>query len=181
MTDAIAENTQALNERVAEIDSNPDLSDTAKKRMAREAQDEYTKRHQELVRERREAQAQEEAQAERDVFSLRFPDSVITERDRQAYRDSYRDAFFRVRNLEDGELEEVLDGAEYTGDTPLAQAVYHRSVRRGVFPVANRYRETHPNAKQRWERHVDARQATEDPTRMLFEGFKRQGPTTLES
>jgi hypothetical protein len=176
MTEAIAENKQQLAERVEEIRSNRDLSDSAKQRMIGEAYDEAAERHGELVAERAEAAAREVVQRERAVFGLAYPKDAVTNRDKEAYRTSYRDAAFRVFNMEPENLERVLERAERIGDEQLAQAVYHEAVERGISGVAKRYRDARPNAQQRWEKYVSARQAGESTEGLLFSGYSSVGP-----
>lgn len=172
MTDAVAQNKQQLSERVEEIRSNRDLSDSAKQRLIGEAYDEAASHHGALVAERKEAAAREVAQRERSVFGLAYPKDAVTNRDKETYRQSYRDAAFRVFNMEP----ENLDRAERIGDEQLAQAVYHEAVERGISGVAKRYREARPDAQQRWEKYVSARRAGESTEGLLFSGYSSVGP-----
>jgi hypothetical protein len=176
MTDAVAQNKQQLSERVEEIRSNQDLSDSAKQRMIGEAYDEAANRHGELVAEREEAAAREVAQRERSVFGLAYPKDMVANRDKEAFRQSYRDAAFRVFNMEPKNLERVLDRAERIGDEQLAQAVYHEALERGMASLANRYREDRLDAQQRWEKYVSARKAGESTEGLLFSGYSSVGP-----
>jgi hypothetical protein len=176
MTDAIAENKQQLNERVEEIRANRDLNSAAKERMMQEAFGEAQKRHGELLREREEAYAREIAQLERDVFALSYPKDVVTNRDREVFRQSYRDAAFRVFSMERDSLERILDRADRIGDAQLAQAVYHEALERGMISLADRYREGRPDAKRRWDEYVSARQGGESVEGMLSTALSSMAP-----
>lgn len=167
MTEAITENTRRYEERAARIRGNRDLNDSAKRRRLEGAHGEAAERHEELIREREEARAREIATAERGVFGLSPPPSAVTERDRDAARRSYRDASFRVLDMDEGRLERVYERAERVGDAPLSQAVHHEAVERGLVRLADRYRETRPDAKKRWDRYVEDRRAADSTGGML--------------
>jgi hypothetical protein len=176
MTEAITQNKQQLTERIEEIRANRDLNSAAKERMMQEALGEAQKRHGELLAEREEEAAREVAQRERSVFKLNYPKDVVTSRDREAYRLSYRDAAFRVFNMEPENLERVLERAERIGDEQLAQAVYHETVERGMISLANRYREQRPDARRRWDEYAAARQAGESVEGMLSSALSSMAP-----
>jgi hypothetical protein len=176
MTDAIAENKQQLNERIEEIRANRDLNNAAKERMMQAALGEAQERHGDLVREREEAAAREVVQRERAVFGLAYPKDVVTSGDREVFRQSYRDAAFRVFNMEPENLERVLERAGRVGDEQLAQAVYHEAVERGMVSLANRYREERPDAKRRWDEYVAARQGGESVEGMLSTALSSMAP-----
>ena len=177
MTDAIAQNTQQFNEKVEQIRSERDLNDQAKQRMMAEAYEEAASRHDEFVREHEEASARELADLERGVFKVAIPTSVITDADKEAYLQSYRDAAFRVLDREPAYLERVLERAKHIGDERLAQAVYHEAVERGLFDLADRYRAGRPKAQQRWEKYTAARQERESFGGILASAFsKSSGP-----
>jgi hypothetical protein len=105
---------------------------------------------------------------------------VVTSRDREVFRQSYRDAAFRVFGMEPENLERILDRAERIGDEQLAQAIYHEAVERGMDDVANRYRAERPDAEQRWERYVSARRGVESNESLLFSGYSSVGPEMPE-
>jgi hypothetical protein len=177
---AIAENKRHLGRRVEEIRSNRDLNEAAKQRMISEAHDEAARRHGELVSEREEAAERERLELERSVFKLSYPKSAATERDREVYRQGYRDAAFRGWNMGASDLERVLSWAERVGDSQLAQAVYHEAVERGIDSVADSYRAVRPDAKKRWERYVAARRASESVEGMLSTALETQAPERLQ-
>ncbi len=175
MTEAIAQNKQQLAERIGEIHSDRDLSEEAKERYIKEAYSEASERHAELIEQRDQENAQELQRLERGVFSLSYPDHVITERDRESYRHGYRDAAFRVLDMDPERLERVLSRAERVGDGQLAQAIYHEAVERGLS-LANEYRQSRPDARKKWDRYVDARRAVESPEGILRSAMSGQGP-----
>src|SRR5215210_993955 len=90
----ISENKKALAESVEGIRANPDLNDSAKRRLIEVAYAEAAKRHGELVAERKETAANELAELERSVFSLSYPERVASEQQKETFRQSYRDAAF---------------------------------------------------------------------------------------
>jgi hypothetical protein len=120
---------QDLDRKVAEIRSYGDLTPEAKDRRIAEA---YAKSEQEY----REAVAEEERKirerAEKAVFAYGHPFTAsdvekaqLRALQRDAYNGVYDSLYFLEPEQAREELERLLVRAERTGDTELAQAVYH--------------------------------------------------------
>ena len=130
--------------------------------MIREIHEQASREHSRLVTEAREAREQAVRSAESRVFSISFPERA-TASEKALICLSYRDARDRVEraaeNRENSDaLEDLLDRAEKTGDTQLAEAAYHIATLRGARRVADAYLADRPTARRRWESYAEARQ-----------------------
>jgi hypothetical protein len=150
-TKAVGANRQDLAETLAQILANEDLSEHAKGRLTDEARRRSAARHAEIVAEHEQSVAEVLEANEKRLFRLEFPQDAVSPSQKQAFRDSYRDASFRVLNLPEDDLSRILTRAERVGDRALESAVYHEAIERGVFSVCEEYREKHPDAKTAWE------------------------------
>jgi small-conductance mechanosensitive channel len=156
-TAAVGENRRELSQRLANIRSNADLSESAKTRFAEEASREAQARHKQIVADY-EAQTKETLEAnERRVFSLNYPQGTITDSQKERFRSEYRNATFHCLNLSAEDLDRMLARAQRTGDRALEQAVYHTAVEQGFFSVADAYRERYPEAREAWDIYVRGR------------------------
>jgi hypothetical protein len=99
----------------------------------------------------------------------------------ESYRAAYRDASFRLADLDDAALGRAMDRALRSDDGPVAQAAYHEALARGAGGFAEalgldtplstcvqRYREKCPSAARRWERYAQLKQERENPLAMVF-------------
>jgi hypothetical protein len=164
MTDT-ATNAQRHEEQIARIRRNPDLNQDAKRRMIQEIHEEAAREHQRLVAEAREAREQALRSAESKVFAISYPERASAS-EKALIALSYRDARDRAeRAASDREnpdaLEDLLDRAQKSGDTQLAEAAYHVATLRGARSVADTYLSNRPTARNRWEAYVEARQAAD--------------------
>jgi hypothetical protein len=161
MTDT-ATNARQHEEKIARIRSNRDLGDQAKRRMIREVHEEASREHSRLVAEAREAREQAVRSAESKVFAISYPERA-TASEKAMIALSYRDARDRAEHAaadrdDPDALADLLDRAEKTGDTQLAEAAYHIAALRGARSVADAYLADRPTARRRWESYVEARQ-----------------------
>jgi len=156
-TEAVSENRRALASELGRIGRERDLSDEAKARYADEATAKAADRHSEIVGEHESTVASTLENNEKRVFKLSFPATNLTETQKEAFRAGYRDASFRCADLEADTLERFLARAQRTGDRAWEQAIYHESIERGLFGVANLYREKHPEAQAAWETYEQGR------------------------
>jgi len=156
-TEAVSENRQALAEELRKISQEQDFSDAAKSRYAAEATKKASERHSEIVAEHESATAAALENNEKRVFKLSYPAANLTETQKEAFRSGYRDASFRCADLQADALERLLVRAQRTGDRAMEQAIYHESIERGLFGVANLYREKHPEAQAAWETYEQGR------------------------
>ncbi len=154
MTEAIERNRQEFSERAERIRSDRDLSGKAKRRKISEAYEEATRRHQELVGQLNKAADKEIRDLERSVFAISYPHEANTWRDREAVRQSYRDAAFRAFGASTQDLDRMLHRAERVGDKQLGRAVYHEALERGINSVMETYWELHPETKDRYSRYA---------------------------
>jgi hypothetical protein len=167
MNEKITENAVEFDHEVEAIRQNADLSDEAKHRMIQEAYDGATKRHQELIEEREQGNQDAVQTMERRIFEIPVPEGV-REVEAEAFRQSYRDASFRVSGMDSDQLQAVLERAELTGDTMLARAVYHEARLTGAFGVTDVYLEGRPKERQRWENYTQQRQKAEGLERIVL-------------
>ena len=84
---------------------------------------------------------------------------------------SYRDARRQAESAES--LSDLLDQAEKSGDTQLAEAVYHVATLGGNRAVADAYLDSRPKARQRWESYVEARHQAESVSSLLYRGLEQ--------
>jgi hypothetical protein len=161
MTDT-ATNRQQYQEKIGRIRRNPDLNQDAKRRMIREIHEEAAKEHNRRVTEAWEAREEAVRSAERKVFAISYPERA-TASEKAMIALSYRDARDRAehaaadRENQDA-LEDLLDRAQKSGDTQLAEATYHVATLRGARRVADAYLAERSTARRRWEVYVEARQ-----------------------
>jgi hypothetical protein len=179
MSTQIEKNRQDFDRRLAQIRSNPDLNDEARRRMIKETYEEADARHQELAAEERRKENERILRLERGVMGIRYPYG-LSEAEEELVRMSYRDAYDRaeraVSDTADNEaLSTLLERAERRGDPRLAEAVYHVATERGLRGVADTYLEGRPAEKKKWEEYVAARQEAESAERILF-GAGDHGP-----
>jgi hypothetical protein len=154
MTEAIEKNKQEFNEQAERIRSDPDLNDEAKARKISEAYEEASRRHQEFVSEQTEARENEMRSLERSIFAICYPSEAISSRDKEAVRQSYRDAAFDAFDASPEQLDRLLHRAERVGDAQLARAVYHESLERGISSVTETYWELHPEARASYSEYA---------------------------
>jgi hypothetical protein len=166
-TEAVSDNRQALAEELESIQRMQDYSDAAKERYANEATAKASERHATIVEKHETATAATLENNEKRVFKLSYPAANITETQKEAFRSSYRDASFRCVDLQADALERLMTRAQRTEDRAMEQAIYHESIERGVFGVANQYREKHPEAKAAWETYAQARRVSESNEALL--------------
>jgi hypothetical protein len=176
------QNTRDFNRKLEQIRSNPDLNDEAKRRMISEVYEEAARRHQELVAEQERATAEKIARLEGGVMGISYPYSA-SDADKELIRMSYRDAYDRAERIA-GEalesntydnLEALLERAERSGDSRLAEAVYHVATEKGIRSVADSYLSSRPTERKRWEEYTSARLEAESVENLLF-GAHAQGP-----
>jgi hypothetical protein len=173
MTEAITENLVSHQEEIERIRNNPDLSPEAKRRLMGEANKRAHEENRRLQAEERQALQESVAAAERKVLGISYPErSSTSERAMIAmsYRDARREAESAASESMDG-LSELLDRAEKSGDTQLAEAVYHVATLRGDRGVAESYLTSRPKERARWERYVEARREAEDMGGLLNRGL----------
>ena len=156
-TEAVSENRQALAEELSSIQRMQDYSEAAKERYATEATAKASERHAAIVEKHESSTASVLEQNEKRVFKLSYPAANLTETQKESFRTSYRDASFRCADLEGDTLERLLGRAQRTGDRAMELAIYHESIERGLFGVAEQYREKHPDAKTAWETYEQGR------------------------
>jgi hypothetical protein len=166
-TEAVGENRQALAEELRKINQEQDYSEAAKERYASEATARASERHSEIVEKHESATASTLENNEKRVFRLSYPEDAVSATQQEAYRSSYRAASFHCLNLPEADLERMMGRAEKIGDRILSQALYHEAVERGVFSVANQYREKHPKAREAWETYAQARRVSESNEALL--------------
>lgn len=149
--EALSESRRELSEEAARISGDPDLSAAAKARRIDEqklaAQERYVQirdQHETAIADRLEAN-------ERRLFQLRYPQSAITEPDKENFRQGYRQAAYQLLGASEESISRLLTRALRTGDTVLAQAAYHESIERGLSEVGDEYRAKHPQAARAWE------------------------------
>jgi hypothetical protein len=120
------------------------------------------------VEEYERATAETLEQNEKRVFKLYYPsESNLTPLQQEAFRSAYRHSIFRCMDLPESTLDRIMARAQRTGDRALEQAYYHECVDRGLFGLANEYRERHPEAKQAWETYEQARRHAESNDALL--------------
>lgn len=168
MTTPTIKNRQDFDRKLAQIRSNPDLNDQAKRRMLQEAYDEAARKHRELIEKDQSGTSEKLARLEKGVFGLSYPTDVISGVDKERIRQSYRDASFRISGMKPEELERILERAERTGDRQLAKAVYHEATERGVRGVADAYLKDRTQERSRWEEYTAARVEAESVEGLLF-------------
>src|SRR3712207_6298227 len=147
MSEAITKNLLRHQQEVERIQANPDLSESAKRRMVDEATARAAEQSKRL-REEEQAEIQEAVEsAERKVLSISYPERASAH-EKAMIAMSYRDARRQAESAES--LSDLLDQAEKSGDAQLAEAVYHVATLRGNRVVAECYLESRPTAKRRW-------------------------------
>lgn len=166
-TEAVSENRQNLNERLQRIREDGDLSDSAKERLRNQATQEASERHSEIVGEYERSTAETLEQNEQRIYKLSYPADNLTATQKEAFRASYRDSTLHCLNLPEADLERMMRRAQLTGDRALEQACYAESVDRGLFGVANAYRDRHPEAREAWETYSEARRWAESNEALL--------------
>lgn len=181
MADQIEKNRQDFGRKIAEIRSNPDLSEQARRRMLQEVYDAAARRHRELVEEEEARTAEKLTRLERDVMGIRYPLGT-SDAEKETIRMSYRDAYDRAYYAgfddpaeQQEELATLLERAERSGDRQLADAVYHVATERGVRKVADSYLSGRPEEAKRWEAYTTARIEAESDENLLF-GARASGP-----
>ena len=168
MNTQIEKNRRDFDRRLAQIRSNPDLNDEARRRMIKEAYEEADARHQGLAAEERRKENERILRLERGVMGIRYP-MHATDGDMELARMSYRDAYDRagrtaseaISERDPEKLEALLGRAERSGDPHLADAVYHVATEQGLRSVADSYLAKRPAERKRWEDYAQARQEAE--------------------
>ncbi len=153
----VSQNRQALAEELSSIRRMQDLSNEARERYANEATKKASERHAEIVDKHESSTVSVLENNEKRVFKLSYPAANLTETQKESFRLSYRDASFRCMDLAPDALERMLTRAQRTGDRAMEQAIYHESIERGLFGVADLYREKHPEARGAWETYEQGR------------------------
>jgi hypothetical protein len=166
-TEAIASNRRTLTEQTAKINSNADLSGAAKARYLEEANRWAGERHAEIVDAHHKAVADALEKIEKDLFRLTYPSSAITDSQKEAFQNAYRDAAFRLLGADEEIVSRAMSRALRTGDKVLAQAAYHEAVERGISEVANEYRQSNEKAAKTWETYASTRRASESRESIL--------------
>jgi hypothetical protein len=189
----IVENRRQFDEKVAEIESNEDLSERGKEKLRTEARKEHTARHKELWTEADEADAHEVERLESKVYKLSYPSSVITPGDRERYAQDIRSTRMHLATMPDEQLEQQMSRSLKEGDRVLSQACYleslHRSGGEGTFNealglqggasyrAAEAFRNANPNARKSYDQWRAAKAQREDPNNILMRGMhKAMGP-----
>ncbi len=185
MTTKIEANRQDFERKVARIRGHADLTEGAKRRMLSEAYEEAAERHRGLVEEGEREVAERLGSLERGVMGIRYP-MHASAGDKELARMSYRDAYDRADRLASKALREndpdklsaLLERAERSGDSRLAEAVYHVATERGLRGVADSYLEGRPAERGRWEKYVEARREAEagNPVDRALLGTGQVGP-----
>jgi hypothetical protein len=165
-TAKVGENRRELQQKLDRLRADADLSESAKQRYAEEASREASARHSEIVSEFERQSAEALTQSEQAVFKLAYPHS-LTSVEKAEFRQAYRDAAFRTLDLQPEQLERIMARAQRTGDRALELAAYHESVDRGLFSIAEEYRERNPDAKTAWERYAATRRAAQSNEALL--------------
>jgi hypothetical protein len=166
---------QELDRKLAEIRSNQDLSEAAKRRYIAEAYNKAEAAYREVIDSQEREIADRVEKSEKDVFALSYPYTATEEEKAQiraAHRAAYNDVYRAVASSKgpqetDTELERLLERAERTQDPELATAVYHVATERGARSVADSYLEKRPKEKKKWESYVEARQEAESVERAI--------------
>ncbi len=170
---------EILNERnaeVAKIRGYADLTEEAKQRRIAEVNEQARAAYAEAIETRKREIARRVEKAESALFKIPIPYSSTDAEEAQiraAHRAAYDSVYYAVtpaldsgdmEGLEHGqeELERLRVRAERTGDNELARAVYHLATERGIRDVANRYLESRPQERQRWEEYVAAKREEQD-------------------
>ncbi len=126
----IADNRKRHDRKIAEICSDQDLNEQAKRRHMMEVYEEAKREHEALW----EQQLQEQESKRRRLEERLFTPSTLawakTEGEREAIRSSYRQAVAQVSGVRDAsKLEDLLEQARRMGDKTLAKAVFFQHPR----------------------------------------------------
>ncbi len=133
--------------------------------MMAEAYEDAKRRYQEAIEEQERSVAEKAERAEKKVLQVRYP-MAASDADKETIRMSYRDAYDKAHYagfLEEDptarqeELERLLQQADNSGDSQLADAVYHVATLKGIRKVADAYLESRPAQKKTWEEFVTAK------------------------
>jgi hypothetical protein len=157
----VGANRQDLSAELERIQRNEDLSESAKSRLSEEARSKASARHAEIISEHEKATRDVLEANERKLFKLSYPEGTLTPSQKQEFRASYRDASFRILDMPEDTLSRILTRAQRVGDTALETAVYHESIERGLFAIAEEYRSKHPDARDVWETYEKTRLSEE--------------------
>ncbi len=194
MTEQISPTLQIkrdLDKKLAQIRSHPDYSEQAKQRYIAEAYEKAEAEYRQAIEDQEREIRERVDKAEREVFGFSYPFTATDEEKagvRLAHRAAYNDVYYATLLSDspqeaDEELERLLQRAERTGDPELATAVYHVATEKGARRVADRYLESRPKEKQRWDKYVEARAEAENRERALGHamGFKLMKPPELNT
>jgi hypothetical protein len=166
MTEGITQNLVNHQQEIERIQGNSDLSAEAKRRLTDEANKRAFEENKRLRAEERAALEESVVSAEHKVLGISYPERAsASERAMIAmsYRDARREAERAASDMENMDaLAELLEQAEKSGDTQLAEAVYHVATLRGGRGVAETYLASRPKEQARWERYVEARREAGD-------------------
>jgi hypothetical protein len=146
----VGDNRLDLAQALDRIQRDGDLSEQAKSRLAEEARRKASERHAEIVDRHEAASKDVLANNEKRLFKIAYPTSVSTPSEMKAFKGDYRDCTFKVLDMPEDTLSRVMSRASRVGDSALEQACYHEAIERGLFGVADEYRERHPDAKTTW-------------------------------
>lgn len=171
---AIRENRRSYEGAVAEINSNLDYSEAAKKRMVDEVYRDARGKHAELAQ-----KAQDEAREAMEKARLEaFAAPSIPNADPALIAMSYREALAQVRGtIETKLLEETLEQATLVGDEILAKAVLLRGYELRNEQLVGAYLRSRPKEAKRWERFTVKAEQYNEVERMT-RLFGTLGPRT---
>ena len=162
MTEQISQNRTRHAKQIESVRADRDLSAEAKRRKIAALNEAALQEHRRLVEAERQERARAIKQAERKVLGISYPEGAKAH-EKAIITMSYRDARDRAeRAALDREntdaLADLLDRAEQSGDTQLAEAAFHVATTTGIRRVADAYLGERPTLRMHWESHVAARQ-----------------------
>jgi hypothetical protein len=190
-----SENARSFEEQKSEVNDHR-LSDEGKRERLVDIEKEQADRHEQLYKELDEGAAHEVEKARRAVYGLTYPSStVITERDKDGFREKVRNTRLSLANLTDDQVEEQMRRALSEGSTDrvLLQSLYLESLHRSegdgafnkalglqggaAFTAAEAYRNATPDARKKYDKYLETREQYESPVGLFQRGLaKSMGP-----
>jgi len=167
---------------VEKIRGYADLTPEAKARRMAEAYERAEADYRQAIEDQEREAAQKVARAEKKVLGMRLPMSA-SDAEAETFRMSYRDAYEKAHYagyLEENpqatqeELARLLQQADNSGDSQLADAGFHVATLKGIREVADAYLESRPAQKRVWEEFVAAKREEEEIKNEL--GWARSFP-----